>query len=107
MIFILHQYRRRTPWKQTYTIIEKLIFDTVETGAATTIVASVEAILFVLYPTNNLCQFPASMLRALYALVLVSSLNVRAWFEQTWRQRASLPRLTLKKSTGVGRIRSK
>ncbi|KAJ7431353.1 hypothetical protein B0H11DRAFT_859863 [Mycena galericulata] len=26
MIFILHQYRRRTPWKQTYTIIEKLIF---------------------------------------------------------------------------------
>ncbi|KAJ7503609.1 hypothetical protein B0H11DRAFT_2355194 [Mycena galericulata] len=78
MIFILDQYRRRTPWKQTDTIIKKLIFNTVETGAVTTIVAIVEAILFVLYPTNNLGQFPASMLGPLYALVLVVSLNVRA-----------------------------
>ncbi|KAJ6522958.1 hypothetical protein DFH09DRAFT_200119 [Mycena vulgaris] len=58
MIFILKQYRRRTPWKQTDTIIRKLIFNTVETGAVTTIVAIVEAILFVLFPTTNLGQFP-------------------------------------------------
>ncbi|KAJ7431372.1 hypothetical protein B0H11DRAFT_1941847 [Mycena galericulata] len=61
MIFIFDQYRRRTPWKQTDTIIKKLIFNTVETGAVTTIVAIVEAILFVLYPTNNLGQFPLNV----------------------------------------------
>ncbi|KAF8207869.1 hypothetical protein K438DRAFT_1962138 [Mycena galopus ATCC 62051] len=78
MIFILNQYRRRTPWKQTDTIIRKLIFNTVETGAVTTIVAIVEAILFVLFPTTNLGQLPAFMLGPLYALMLVVSLNVRA-----------------------------
>ncbi|KAJ7787307.1 hypothetical protein B0H14DRAFT_2629527 [Mycena olivaceomarginata] len=44
----------------------------------TTIVAIVEAILFVLFPKTNLGQFPAFMLGPLYALLLVVSLNSRA-----------------------------
>ncbi|KAJ6592395.1 hypothetical protein B0H19DRAFT_5570 [Mycena capillaripes] len=78
MSFILNEYRSKTPWKKTDTLITKLLFNTVETGAVTTIVASVEMVLFILFPTTNLDQLPAYMLGPLYAIVLVVSLNARA-----------------------------
>jgi hypothetical protein len=39
-------------------LITKLIFNTVETGAVTTIVATVEIVLFILFPATNLDQLP-------------------------------------------------
>ncbi|KAJ6613215.1 hypothetical protein B0H10DRAFT_1951620 [Mycena sp. CBHHK59/15] len=71
MSFILNDYRSKTPWKKTDTLITKLIFNTVETGAVTTIVATVAVVLFILFPTTNPGQLP-------YAIVLVVSLNARA-----------------------------
>ncbi|KAF8144072.1 hypothetical protein K438DRAFT_1945585 [Mycena galopus ATCC 62051] len=78
MTFILNQYRSKTPWKKTDTLINKLIFNTVETGAVTSIVATVGVVLFILGPTTNLDQLQAYMLGPLYAIVLVVSLNARA-----------------------------
>ncbi|KAJ7934281.1 hypothetical protein B0H13DRAFT_650201 [Mycena leptocephala] len=78
MSFILTEYRSNTPWQKTDTLITKLIFNTVETGAVTTIVATVEIVLFILFPATNLDQLPAYMLGPLYAIVLVVSLNARA-----------------------------
>jgi len=54
----LNEYRNKTPWRKTDTLITKLIFNTVETGAVTTIVATVEIVLFILFPTTNLDQLP-------------------------------------------------
>ncbi|KAJ7894641.1 hypothetical protein B0H14DRAFT_2559071 [Mycena olivaceomarginata] len=71
MSFILAEYRSSTPWQKTDTLITKLIFNTVETGAVTIIVATVEVVLFILFPATNLDQLP-------YAIVLVVSLNARA-----------------------------
>jgi hypothetical protein len=39
-----------TPWKKTDTIITKLIYHTVETGAVTAIVAILDMVLFLVYP---------------------------------------------------------
>ncbi|KAJ6569007.1 hypothetical protein B0H19DRAFT_1256696 [Mycena capillaripes] len=50
MITILARYRKMTPWKKTDTIITKLIYHTVETGAIPAIVAIVDMVLFLVYP---------------------------------------------------------
>ncbi|KAJ6521099.1 hypothetical protein DFH09DRAFT_1193310 [Mycena vulgaris] len=78
MSFILHEYRSQTPWKTTDTLINKLIYNIVETGAVTSIVATVEVILFIMFPSSALHQLPAYILGPLYATVLVISLNARA-----------------------------
>ncbi|KAF8210014.1 hypothetical protein K438DRAFT_1960241 [Mycena galopus ATCC 62051] len=56
MTFILNDYRSKTPWKTTDTLLNKLIFNTVETGAVTTFVAIVGVVLFILFPATNLNQ---------------------------------------------------
>lgn len=52
----LNEYRRETPGTKTDTLLAKLMLITVETGAVTTIVAIVEVLLFIKFPTNNLHQ---------------------------------------------------
>ncbi|KAF8185325.1 hypothetical protein K438DRAFT_1765969 [Mycena galopus ATCC 62051] len=71
MTFILNDYRSKTPWNMTDTLLNKLIFNTVETGAVTTFVAIVGVVLFILFPTTYLGQLQ-------YAIVIVASLNTRA-----------------------------
>ncbi|KAJ7474320.1 hypothetical protein FB451DRAFT_1558474 [Mycena latifolia] len=78
MIIILSQYRMKTPWKRTDTLITKLIYNTVETGAVTSVVAICDVVLFIMFPTNNLHQLPAFMLGKLYSNVLLATLNARA-----------------------------
>ncbi|KAJ7173916.1 hypothetical protein C8R43DRAFT_1102489 [Mycena crocata] len=78
MIVILSQFRQKTPWKRTDSIITRLIYNTVETGAITTIVAIADVCLFIVYPANNLHQTPAFMLGKLYSNVLLVTLNTRA-----------------------------
>ncbi|KAJ6604363.1 hypothetical protein DFH09DRAFT_1122428 [Mycena vulgaris] len=78
MIVILSQYRQKTPWKRTDSLITKLIFNTVETGAITTVVAIFDVVLFIVFPTNNLHQVPAFMLGKLYSNVMLVTINARA-----------------------------
>ncbi|KAJ7218652.1 hypothetical protein GGX14DRAFT_695740 [Mycena pura] len=78
MLFILTQYRMKTPWKRTDSLITKLIYNTIETGAITSVVAIVDVTLFILYTQTNLHQTPAFMLGKLYTSVLLATLNSRA-----------------------------
>ncbi|KAJ7061181.1 hypothetical protein C8F01DRAFT_1252824 [Mycena amicta] len=78
MLVILTQFRKKTPWKRTDSIITKLIYHVVETGAITSIVAVVDVVLFILYSQTNLHQTPAFMLGKLYTNVLLATLNTRA-----------------------------
>ncbi|KAF7303923.1 hypothetical protein MIND_00622800 [Mycena indigotica] len=78
MLFILTDYRRSAPWKSTDSIVTKLIYNTVETGAVTSVVAIIDVVLFIQYTNENYHQFPAFMLGKLYTTVLLASLNSRA-----------------------------
>ncbi|KAJ7666400.1 hypothetical protein B0H17DRAFT_1089656 [Mycena rosella] len=77
MVVILTEYRMKTPWKRTDSLITKLIFNTVETGAITTVVAIADVVLFITFPSNNLHQTPAFMLGKLYSNLLLVTLNAR------------------------------
>ncbi|KAF7296878.1 hypothetical protein MIND_00919300 [Mycena indigotica] len=78
MLIILTQYRMKTPWKRTDSIITKLIYNVIETGAITTIVAVADVTLFIVSSQTNLHQTPAFMLGKLYTNVLLATLNARA-----------------------------
>ncbi|KAJ7673748.1 hypothetical protein DFH06DRAFT_1173192 [Mycena polygramma] len=77
MIVILSAYRAQTPWKRTDSLVTKLIYNTVQTGAVTSIVAVADVVLFITLPATNLHQWPAFMLGKLYSNVLLVSLNSR------------------------------
>ncbi|KAJ7347317.1 hypothetical protein DFH08DRAFT_159528 [Mycena albidolilacea] len=77
MVIILSEYRTATPWKGTDSLITKLIYNTVETGAVTSIVAVADVVLFITLPSTNLHQWPAFMLGKLYSNVLLVTLNAR------------------------------
>ncbi|KAJ7808646.1 hypothetical protein B0H14DRAFT_2868988 [Mycena olivaceomarginata] len=76
VVISLSEYRAATPWKGTDSLITKLIYNTVETGAVTSIVAVADVVLFITLPSTNLHQWPAFMLGKLYSNVLVT-LNAR------------------------------
>ncbi|KAF7324501.1 hypothetical protein MKEN_00490800 [Mycena kentingensis (nom. inval.)] len=78
MLYILTEYRRATPWKSTDSVVTKLIYNTVETGAITSVVAIVDVTLFIKYTDTNYHQFCAFMLGKLYTSVLFVTLNSRA-----------------------------
>ncbi|KAJ7654751.1 hypothetical protein B0H17DRAFT_1186154 [Mycena rosella] len=78
MIVILSQYQQKTPWKKTDSMITKLIYSTVETGAITSVVAILDVVLFILFPNNYLHEAPAFMLGKVYSNVLLATLNQRA-----------------------------
>ncbi|KAJ7743046.1 hypothetical protein DFH07DRAFT_37075 [Mycena maculata] len=78
MIVILSEFRRKTPWKRTDSLITKLIYNTIETGAITSVLAICDVSLFILFPENNLHQTFAFMLGKVYANVLMVTLNARA-----------------------------
>ncbi|KAJ6604364.1 hypothetical protein DFH09DRAFT_1300599 [Mycena vulgaris] len=78
MVVIFSQYRQNTPWEKSDSLITKLIFNTVGTGAITSIVATLLVILFIVFPTNNLHQVAAFMLGKLYSNMMLFTLNARA-----------------------------
>ncbi|KAJ7671878.1 hypothetical protein B0H17DRAFT_1084881 [Mycena rosella] len=77
MIVILSQYRRKTPWKKTDGLITRLIYNTVENGAVTSIVALVDVVLFLWNPDVYLHEAPTFMLGKIYSNVLLATLNAR------------------------------
>ncbi|KAF8152777.1 hypothetical protein K438DRAFT_1623224, partial [Mycena galopus ATCC 62051] len=77
MIFILTKYRKMTPWKKTDTIITKLIYHTVETGAVTAIIAILDMVLFLIYPQYLFHVVPSFILGKIYSNVVLATLNAR------------------------------
>ncbi|KAJ6464736.1 hypothetical protein C8R47DRAFT_67338 [Mycena vitilis] len=67
----LSQIRASTPWKTTDSLITKLIYHTIETGAITAITAGIELALFLAYPSTTLDIAP-------YSNVVLATLNARA-----------------------------
>jgi hypothetical protein len=57
-IIQLSQLRKKLPWSKSDSIITKLIYNTVETGAVTAVVAIVDVVLFISYPGNYLHEAP-------------------------------------------------
>ncbi|KAF8195255.1 hypothetical protein K438DRAFT_2017246 [Mycena galopus ATCC 62051] len=88
MIFILYQYRQKTPWKRTDTILTRLMANTLENGAVTSTGALLNLILFLAYPENNLNEIPTLILGKLYANVLLFALSMRSGQES---QRSTTP----------------
>ncbi|KAF7332611.1 hypothetical protein MKEN_00143900 [Mycena kentingensis (nom. inval.)] len=73
LLHILTEYRRNTPWKRMDGLLARLIYNTIETGAITSVVAVADVILFILFPATNLHQTPALMLGKLYTNVLLTT----------------------------------
>ncbi|KAJ7147936.1 hypothetical protein C8R43DRAFT_1195282 [Mycena crocata] len=78
MLVILTGMKKSVPWTKTSTLIEKLQYNIIQTGAITSIVAILDVTLFLVFPANNFHQTPAFMLGKLYSNVLVVTLNARA-----------------------------
>ncbi|KAJ7670321.1 hypothetical protein B0H17DRAFT_1086027 [Mycena rosella] len=79
MIVIFSQFRRKTPWTKIDSLLTKLIYHTVETGAITSIVAILDVVLFILYPKNFLHEAPQRFhaWKTVYSNVLLATLNGR------------------------------
>ncbi|KAJ7263059.1 hypothetical protein C8J57DRAFT_1513288 [Mycena rebaudengoi] len=77
MVILLSQLRKKLPWSKSDSIITKLIYNTVETGAVTAVVAIVDVVLFISYPGNYLHEAPSFMLGKVYSNVLLAGLNGR------------------------------
>ncbi|KAJ6540861.1 hypothetical protein DFH09DRAFT_1368508 [Mycena vulgaris] len=58
MIIILTQYRKATPWKNTDSLITKLISHTIQTGALTSIVVILDLALFFAYSSSYFPGIP-------------------------------------------------
>ncbi|KAJ7623849.1 hypothetical protein DFH06DRAFT_1305270 [Mycena polygramma] len=78
MIFLLNQYRKMTSWKKTDSILTKLIFHTVQTGAVTSIAAIVEVVLFLVYPQFFYHEVPGFILGKMYSNAVLATLNARS-----------------------------
>ncbi|KAJ6545884.1 hypothetical protein DFH09DRAFT_871222, partial [Mycena vulgaris] len=83
MIIILLQYRKETPWKNTDSLVTKLIYHTVQTGAITVIVSLLDLGLFFWegYPPgiaqSELTLFSSFIIGKIYSNVMMASLNGR------------------------------
>ncbi|KAJ7729817.1 hypothetical protein B0H16DRAFT_225706 [Mycena metata] len=82
LIIIFHQYRIQLPAEErrTDTFMVKLMLNTIETGAVTSVTAIIYLVLFLLYPQSNLEEIPTFILGKLYANVLLFTLNVRRFW---------------------------
>ncbi|KAJ7342860.1 hypothetical protein DFH08DRAFT_873681, partial [Mycena albidolilacea] len=81
LIIIFLQYRTQMPpeERRTDTFMVKLMLNTVETGAVTSVTALIYLVLFLLYPESNIEETPY-VLSAKYANVLLFTLNVRRFW---------------------------
>ncbi|KAJ6535164.1 hypothetical protein B0H19DRAFT_1271805 [Mycena capillaripes] len=80
LIIIFFKYRLQMPSEERRadTFMVKLMLNTVETGAVTSVAALICLVLFLLYPGYNLAETPTFILGKLYANVLLFTLNARA-----------------------------
>ncbi|KAF8177934.1 hypothetical protein K438DRAFT_1978250 [Mycena galopus ATCC 62051] len=77
MVIILIQAQHRSRFKSTETILNRLIINTIETGAITAGLALIELILFHVYPSDFYHVTLEYVLGRMYSNVLLASLNGR------------------------------
>ncbi|KAJ7461958.1 hypothetical protein FB451DRAFT_1404453 [Mycena latifolia] len=77
MVTILMQAQRQSRFKATETMLNRLIVNTIETGAITAGIALVELILFKLFPSTYYHITTEYVLGRMYSNVLFASLNGR------------------------------
>ncbi|KAF9457257.1 hypothetical protein BDZ94DRAFT_1314387 [Collybia nuda] len=82
MVTILLQARSRTSFSRTTSIIQKLIALTIETAMPTGIAGLSHAILYVVFPNNNLHFMTFLMSAKFYSNSLLATLNARALIGQ-------------------------
>jgi hypothetical protein len=70
--------RKNTAFKETQMLIKKLVRLTIETGALTATVATVDVIIFLALPSSNYHTTPAYTIAKLYSNSLVMMLNARS-----------------------------
>ncbi|VDC04883.1 unnamed protein product [Peniophora sp. CBMAI 1063] len=88
MIWLLYQARTRTLWIQSQSLYDRLIISSVQTGLLTAVTAGVDLALWKIYPQDNYFVAPPLILGKLYSNSLFSTLNGRAFFQDS----PSLPR---------------
>jgi len=79
LLLLLRSARKEAHWKETKSLIDSLIQQTVQTGLITTFAASVELILFLVSNKTYLHTIFACILGKLYTNSLMATLNSRAW----------------------------
>ncbi|KIM79191.1 hypothetical protein PILCRDRAFT_571209 [Piloderma croceum F 1598] len=77
-ISILAEARSKSPFKQTDSVITRLIVHTVQTASVTAVAVLVELILFKVLPDTNVFDTPAFIVGKLYSNVLLANLNARS-----------------------------
>ncbi|KAJ3914083.1 hypothetical protein F5877DRAFT_71012 [Lentinula edodes] len=77
MTTILVQARQRTTFKKTEKLITRLVIAAIETGTVTAVTATVDLILFLLFPNLNYHLCPSLLLSQLYSNTALASLNDR------------------------------
>ncbi|KAF7368603.1 hypothetical protein MVEN_00184200 [Mycena venus] len=82
LMIIFFQYRMQLPSEERRadTFVVKLMLNTVETGAVTSVAAVTYLVLYVSYPQTNLEEMTTFILGKLYANVLLFTLNVRTFW---------------------------
>jgi len=94
MVTILLQAKVNSAFRQTDTLITKLIVHTVETGVITVVTAIVDLSLYLKFPNNYLHIVPALILGKMYSNIALANLNGRtrhrAWGDQTSGNAAQL-----------------
>jgi len=77
MLFILHSAKRLAGSQKTAGIIDRLMIQTVNSGAVTAIISFVGLALFVVFPTNFVFSTTTLFGGKLYPIVLLANLNRR------------------------------
>ncbi|KAF8180525.1 hypothetical protein K438DRAFT_1976714 [Mycena galopus ATCC 62051] len=78
MVVLLNHYRKLAPWTKTDSLLTKLIYHTVQTGAITSIVAIAEIVLFLTYPEYLYHEVSGFILGKMYSDIVLTSLNARS-----------------------------
>ncbi|KIK71048.1 hypothetical protein GYMLUDRAFT_254329 [Collybiopsis luxurians FD-317 M1] len=77
MLYLLTRARKITRYSRTDTLLSRIIKLTVGGGLLTTSIAIVDAILYLIFPHNNLHTVPGGILAKLYTNALMVLLNNR------------------------------
>ncbi|KAJ7745759.1 hypothetical protein B0H16DRAFT_1558164 [Mycena metata] len=77
MSYILTRGRRRSGWTPTETLLTKLIHRIIQTGAASAIVAAIDIVMYIGFPSRNYHFVPAYILGKVYSNSLMLTLNLR------------------------------
>jgi len=84
MLFILHSAKTLPAFESTINLIDRLMIQTVHSGAVTAVAAIIELVLFLVFPDNFLYSAIVLFLGKLYTNVLLANLNGRRRHDRSY-----------------------